>query len=49
MDDEGFGLVQHFQKGVHRALELEMLLEKMGFSGQLIWKYLYNMDLESPK
>lgn len=45
MDDEGIGLVQHFQKGDHRALELEMLLEKKGFSGQLNLEYLYHLDL----
>lgn len=51
MGDEGIGLIQHFQKGVRRALELEMLLEKKGFSGQLNLKVSLSpgLKLASPK
>lgn len=51
MDDEGIGLVQHFQKGVCRALKLEMLLEKKGFSRQLHLEVRLSpgLKLESPK
>lgn len=51
MDDEGIGLIQHFQKGVRRTLELEMLLEKEGFSGQLNLEVSLSpgLKLSSPK